>query len=245
MVLRREKILNATMEQIRQRGSATTRVTDVAGALGASSGLIYYHFATTKEQLIEATFTHGVRLERDEAHAVLSHLSAALTRMKALLRLYSPTAKAALGWRLWIDGYAACLRDKGLPTVMATMDEEWKRIFTSLIGEGMARDEFHCTDARTATWRIALFLDGLAVLMVARRGALRKDEAAAWMREHTAPALGIDVRALGPGRRARLLVPARLSGAAEQQPGAFSPSWYRRRTSRPPWTTRHRGRIRR
>ncbi|MFZ4276785.1 TetR/AcrR family transcriptional regulator [Streptomyces arboris] len=199
MVLRREEILDATVEQIKQRGIATTRITDVAGALGVSSGLIYYHFAT-KEQLIEATFTHAVRLELDEARAVLSRPAPALTRMKALLRLYSPTAKAATGWRLWIDGYSAGLRDKGLRTVMETMDEEWKRIFTSLIGEGMARGEFHCPDARAATWHITLFLDGLSVPMVARRGALRKDEAAAWMREHTAAALGIEARALGPGR---------------------------------------------
>ncbi|MDX3342675.1 TetR/AcrR family transcriptional regulator [Streptomyces baarnensis] len=199
VVLRREEILDATVEQIKQRGIATTRITDVAGALGVSSGLIYYHFAT-KEQLIEATFTYAVRLELDEARAVLSRPAPPLTRMKALLRLYSPTAKAAPGWRLWIDGYSAGLRDKGLRTLMEAMDEEWKRIFTSLIGEGMERGEFHCPDARAATWRITLFLDGLAVPMVARRGALRKDEATAWMREHTAATLGIDARALGPGR---------------------------------------------
>ncbi|NEE39767.1 TetR family transcriptional regulator, partial [Streptomyces sp. SID7982] len=42
VVLRREEILDATVEQIKQRGIATTRVTDVASALGVSSGLIYY-----------------------------------------------------------------------------------------------------------------------------------------------------------------------------------------------------------
>ncbi|MEW1615697.1 MULTISPECIES: TetR family transcriptional regulator C-terminal domain-containing protein [unclassified Streptomyces] len=99
--------------------------------------------------------------------------------MKALLRLYSPTAKAAPGWRLWIDGYSAGLCDKGLRTVMENMDEEWKKIFTSLIAEGMARGEFHCSDARVATWRITLFLDGLAMQMIGRRGVLKKEEAGA------------------------------------------------------------------
>ncbi|MFJ7062574.1 TetR family transcriptional regulator C-terminal domain-containing protein [Streptomyces microflavus] len=87
-------------------------------------------------------------------------------------------------------------------TVMEKMDEEWKRIFTSLIEEGMARDEFHCADARAATWRITLFLDGLAVQMIARRGVpkKKKKEAAAWMREHAAAELGIDVESLGSRR---------------------------------------------
>ncbi|MEV7251961.1 TetR/AcrR family transcriptional regulator [Streptomyces cyaneofuscatus] len=199
VVLRREEILDATVEQIKQRGIATTRITDVASALGVSSGLIYYHFET-KEQLIEATFAHAVRLELDGARAVLSRPAPPLTRMKALLRLYSPTAKAAEAWRLWIDGYSAGLRDKGLRTVMEKMDEEWKRIFTSLIEEGMARGEFHCADARAATWRITLFLDGLAVQMIARHGVLKKEEAAAWMREHAAAELGIDVESLGSRR---------------------------------------------
>ncbi|AWW43120.1 TetR family transcriptional regulator (plasmid) [Streptomyces cadmiisoli] len=199
MVLRREEILDATVEQIEQRGIATTRITDVASSLGVSSGLIYYHFET-KEQLIEATFAHAARLELDAARAVLSRPAPVVTRLKALLRLYSPTAKTVPGWRLWIDGYSAGLRDRGLSTVMQEMDEEWKRIFTALVEEGMASGDFHCADARRTVWRITLFLDGLAVQMVARRGPLKRDEAITWMREHTAAELGIDPDVLGSRR---------------------------------------------
>ncbi|MFF4983989.1 TetR/AcrR family transcriptional regulator [Streptomyces sp. NPDC001046] len=199
VVLRREEILDATVEQIKQRGIAATRITDVAGALGVSSGLIYYHFET-KEQLIEATFAHAARNELDAARAVLSRPAPVVTRLKALLRVYSPAAKAVPGWRLWIDGYSAGLRDRGLMEVMQDLDGEWKKIFTSLIEEGIASGDFHCADARTATWRITLFLDGLAVQMVARRGALKRDEAMLWMRERTAAELGIDPDVLGPRR---------------------------------------------
>ncbi|MFQ3560422.1 TetR/AcrR family transcriptional regulator [Streptomyces gramineus] len=199
VVLRREEILDATVEQIQQRGIAATRVTDVAGALGVSSGLIYYHFET-KEQLIEATFAHAVRNELDSAQAVLSRPAPVVTRLKALLRSYAPPARDAPGWRLWIDGYSAGLRDQSLTKVMQELDGEWKKIFISLIEEGMASGDFPCADARAAAWRITLFLDGVAVQMVARRGVLKRDEAMLWIRERTAAELGIDPEVLGPQR---------------------------------------------
>ncbi|MFF7178615.1 TetR family transcriptional regulator C-terminal domain-containing protein [Streptomyces sp. NPDC008121] len=200
VVLRREEILDATVEQINRRGIATTRVADVATALGVSSGLLHYHFAT-KELLIEAAFTHAARREMESLRSVVGRSGSAVTRLKSLLRLYLPTGQAA-DWRLWIDGWSAGMRDPGLHDVMRTMDEEWKASLTELIRDGVERGEFHCTDPRTATWRITLFLDGIAVQLVARHGALQKAEAAGWVREHVAGQLGIEASALEPGRSA-------------------------------------------
>ena len=41
---RRERILRATVEVVRTRGFAGTRVSDIAAAAGTSQGLILYHF---------------------------------------------------------------------------------------------------------------------------------------------------------------------------------------------------------
>ncbi|MCM2422802.1 TetR/AcrR family transcriptional regulator [Streptomyces sp. RKAG293] len=200
VVLRREEILDATVEQIKQRGIATTRVADVADALGVSSGLLHYHFAT-KELLVEEAFSYAAQREMEVLRATVARSSPALTRMKALLRLYAPTGQAA-GWRLWIDGWSAGMRDTGLHDVMRTMDEEWKSAMVQLIQEGTDSGEFRCADPREAAWRITLFLDGLAVQLVARRGALQKAEAARWVREHVAAQLGIDPADLAARRAA-------------------------------------------
>ncbi|WP_371789840.1 TetR family transcriptional regulator [Streptomyces sp. NBC_01471] len=189
VVLRREEILDATVEQIKQRGIAATRVADVAAALGVSSGLLHYHFAT-KEALVEEAFSHAAQREMTALRAAVARSAPAVTRMKALLRLYAPTGQVA-GWRLWIDGWSAGMRDTGLHDVMRTMDDEWKSSISRLVQEGMDSGEFRCTDARHTAWRITLFLDGLAVQLVARRGVLDKAEAARWVREHVAGQLGI------------------------------------------------------
>jgi AcrR family transcriptional regulator len=205
VVLRREEILDATVEQIKQRGIATTRVADVAAALQVSSGLVHYHFAT-KEQLIEEAFAHAARREMEALRATIGRPTSAVTRMKAVLRLYSPTGQAA-SWRLWIDGWSAGMRDKGLQDVMMRMDNEWKSSITALVEEGARRGEFGCADPRSAAWHITLFLDGLAVQLAARRGALDKTEATRWVREHVAAHLGVDPQVLA-SRQARQEVPA-------------------------------------
>ncbi|HKO84637.1 MAG TPA: helix-turn-helix domain-containing protein, partial [Actinomycetota bacterium] len=46
--VRREEILRATCREVIARGFASTRVGDVAAALGVSTGLVFYHF-TNKE----------------------------------------------------------------------------------------------------------------------------------------------------------------------------------------------------
>ncbi|MGI5350304.1 TetR/AcrR family transcriptional regulator [Streptomyces sp. CA-250714] len=200
VVLRREEILEATVEQVKQRGIATTRVADVAKALNVSSGLVHYHFAS-KEQLVEEAFAYAAHREMEALRIVVARSSPVVARMKALLRLYSPTGQAA-SWRLWIDGWSAGMRDKGLHDVMRKMDEEWKSSIATVVQAGMDSGEFSCTDARAAAWRITLFLDGLAVQLVGRRGALGKAEAAQWVREHVAAELGIDAEALKPRRSA-------------------------------------------
>ncbi|MER6462048.1 TetR/AcrR family transcriptional regulator [Streptomyces sp. NPDC001288] len=205
VVLRREEILDATVEQIKQRGIATTRVADVAAALQVSSGLVHYHF-TTKEQLVEEAFAHAARREMETLRATIGRPTSAITRLKAVLRLYSPTGQAT-SWRLWIDGWSAGMRDRGLQDVMMRMDGEWKSGITTLVEEGVRRGEFRCADPRAAAWHITLFLDGLAVQLAARRSALDKAEALRWVHEHVAAQLGVDPQSLAPRRVRREAAP--------------------------------------
>ena len=47
--VRREEILDATVEQVERLGLAATRVADVANALDCSTALVFYHFGTHDE----------------------------------------------------------------------------------------------------------------------------------------------------------------------------------------------------
>ncbi len=53
--LRREEILDATLEQIDRLGLAATRVSDVAQSLDVSTALVFYHFGT-KDDLLAGAF---------------------------------------------------------------------------------------------------------------------------------------------------------------------------------------------
>lgn len=187
--LRREEILEATVEQIKQRGIAATRVTDVANALGVSSGLVFYHFAG-KDQLLEEAFAYAVRRDLAALDEICARPAPALDRLQAALKLYGPTGKAP-GWLLWVDGWAASLRDPGLRQVIRRLDTRWRRAIEQLIAEGADTGEFHCDDPRGAAWRITALLDGLAVQLVVRRTGVTKAETATWLDAVVAGELGL------------------------------------------------------
>jgi len=166
VVVRREEILAAAVEQVRQRGLADTRVIDVARALGVSKALVHYHF-DSKERLLAETFAYAAQRDLDSlAHAARSD-GTALERLWAVLDVYAPTGDAS-GWVLWIDGWAAALRDEGLRSVLRDLDRRWKEAIAALIRDGVGSGEFTCADPEDATSRITALLDGLAVQQVVR-----------------------------------------------------------------------------
>ena len=166
VVVRREEILAAAVEQVRQRGLAATRVIDVARALGVSKALVHYHF-DSKEKLLADAFAYAAQRDLDSMARAARSDGTALERLWAVLGVYAPTGDAS-GWVLWIDGWAAALRDEGLRSVLRDLDRRWKEAIAELIGDGVRSGEFSCADPDGATSRITALLDGLAVQQVVR-----------------------------------------------------------------------------
>ncbi|MFI2369207.1 TetR/AcrR family transcriptional regulator [Streptomyces sp. NPDC018833] len=187
---RREELLNAAVEQIEQRGVAAVRIADVASSLGVSSALVLYHFAS-KEQLVAAAFTHAADADLAHLRKLLGRRTSALRRLRAAVRWYAPTGQAK-GWRLWIDAWAASLRDPALREVARALDQQWKAALTEVIAEGAAAGEFPCEDPAAAAWRLTAFLDGLAVQMTSYSGSLTRAAMLQWTDEALARELGVD-----------------------------------------------------
>ncbi|KOG28981.1 TetR family transcriptional regulator [Streptomyces viridochromogenes] len=175
---RRDELLRAAVEQIEARGVAAVRISDVASALGVSNALVLYHFST-KEQLVAAAFAHAAEADLAQLRRVLGRRSSAVRRLRAAVRWYAPTGQAK-GWRLWIEGWAASLRDPGLRRVATSLDQEWKAALTRVIAEGAAAGEFRCQDPAAAAWRLTAFLDGLAVQTTAYAGSLSRTAMLRW-----------------------------------------------------------------
>ncbi|AZQ40839.1 TetR family transcriptional regulator [Streptomyces cyaneochromogenes] len=196
---RREELLRAAVEQIEARGVAAVRIADVASALGVSNALVLYHFAT-KEKLVAAAFTHAAEGDLGRLGRILGRRTTALRRLRAAVRWYAPTGQAK-GWRLWIEGWAASLREPALQEVTRDLDRRWKAAITEVIAEGVAAGEFHCPDPTGTALRLTALLDGLAVQLTSYPGAVSRARAQEWVDETLARELGLEREALTASAR--------------------------------------------
>lgn len=180
-MLRRDEIIDAMVQQIAENGIAATRVADVASALGVSTGLIFYHF-DTKEALLSAAFPRAMAHDLEDLHKIVARRSSPFTRLKAVIKLYVP-ASGGPGWRLWIDGWAAALRDPELAAVMKGIDVQWRSAVRDLIAEGNGLGEFECPDPDVSAARITALLDGLAVQEIVRGAGPSAAQRKRWIAE--------------------------------------------------------------
>jgi AcrR family transcriptional regulator len=133
---RREELLRAAVEQIEARGVAAVRIADVASSLGVSNALVLYHFST-KEKLVAAAFTYAAEDDLAHLRKLLGRRTTALRRLRTAVRWYAPTGQAK-GWRLWIEGWSAALREPTLGAVTRDLDQQWKAALAEVVAEGVA-----------------------------------------------------------------------------------------------------------
>ncbi|MEU6810194.1 TetR family transcriptional regulator C-terminal domain-containing protein [Streptomyces sp. NPDC046831] len=196
---RREELLRAAIGQIEARGVAAVRIADVASALGVSNALVLYHFSS-KERLVAAAFARAAEDDLAQLRRLLGRRTSALRRLRAAVRWYAPTGQAK-GWRLWIEGWSAALREPALREVARDLDERWKAAIAEVVAQGVAAGEFACPDPDGAALRLTALLDGLAVQLTAYGGAVPRTRARRWVDEALARELGLDPADLTDGRR--------------------------------------------
>ncbi|MFH8496228.1 TetR/AcrR family transcriptional regulator [Streptomyces coeruleorubidus] len=187
---RRGELLRAAVEQIEARGVAAVRIADVASALGVSNALVLYHFST-KEKLVAAAFRHAAEADLAHLRRLLGRRTPALRRLRSAVRWYAPTGQAK-GWPLWIEGWAAALREPALREVTQDLDRQWKAALAEVIAEGVVAGEFPCPDPHGTALRLTAFLDGLAVQLTSYAGALPRARAQEWAEEALARELGLE-----------------------------------------------------
>ncbi|WMX43884.1 TetR/AcrR family transcriptional regulator [Streptomyces roseicoloratus] len=195
---RRAEILRVAVEQIEARGVSNVRISDVSSALGVSSSLVLYHF-TTKELLVAEAFAHAAEGDLAQLRAILDRpRSSATRRLRAAVRWYAPTGQAK-GWRLWIEGWAAALREPALRKVTHDLDRRWKAAIAEVVAQGVAAGEFVCDRPEDAAWRLTALLDGLAVQTTSYGGPLDLPTMLEWVDAALDRELGIGSEPLTTG----------------------------------------------
>ncbi|MEO8329729.1 MAG: TetR/AcrR family transcriptional regulator [Candidatus Nanopelagicales bacterium] len=170
---RRAELLAAARQVVLERGLSHTRVADVAEATNVSGGLIHYHFAT-KDILLTEMLRSEAERDIEKARRVAGGPGAAVERLDRLMREFVP-ARNDQTWVLWIDSWAAGLRDEALRQITEELDEAWRQMVEMVIVDGVASGEFHCADPLGAADRISALLDGLGLRVTLHRpGITRK-----------------------------------------------------------------------
>jgi len=164
--VRREEILAAAVGEFAARGIAGTRATDVAKALGVSSGLIFYHFES-KDHLIAEAFVFVVERGLESLRRIVADPGPPMERMVRALRLYGPDEELT-GWRVWVDGWSAALRNDALRDAIVRLNDAWEAAFLTVVQDGVDAGVFRPRDPGLAVSIIIATLDGTAVQAVIR-----------------------------------------------------------------------------
>ncbi len=159
---RRRRILSATVDVVRERGFAGTRVTDIASAAGTSSGLVLYHFGSLAGALAEAlTFVEDAfyaEVVRD-----LDSAAGPVERLRLMAALGAGAGPAVGDWTLWLELWVRALRDETARAARESLDRRWRAALREVIQEGVDAGLFTPSDVTATTMRLTSLMDGLAI----------------------------------------------------------------------------------
>jgi AcrR family transcriptional regulator len=187
---RRLEILDAAWAVVLERGLSNTRIADVADALGVSTGLIHYHFAS-KDDLLAATLRHAAESDILRLEKSVAASADPIARFDRVLREYLPSPRGDQTWLLWIDTWAAGLRNPVLREISEELDEAWVRVLEGVIVAGVDAGAFRCADPRASAWRIASLLDGLGLQVVLHNSTMKRRQMLEHARTASAHELGL------------------------------------------------------
>lgn len=193
--VRREEILIATIAEIEKSGMTALRVSDIAGGLGVSSGLAFYHFETKDALLVEA-LEYAVVRDAELLDRALANEGEPLERLRRVLTSYGPIG-AAHGWTLWIEAWSTALREPSIQASLRKLDKRWRDALEHVINEGVATGAFTCSDPLGTVARIGALLDGLSVAALVYK-SVNRSQLQAWVRDAAADELGIGRSQLSP-----------------------------------------------
>ncbi|HSV40404.1 MAG TPA: TetR/AcrR family transcriptional regulator [Nocardioidaceae bacterium] len=191
--LRRDEILASTAEVVDRIGLAATRVTDVAEALSVSPALIFYHFGTKDELIVEA-FAYAVERDLSRLDRAVAKGTDPVDQLRRALKSYGPTGPAT-GWRIWIDAWALAQREPEIRKVLRRMDDRWCDVLRGIVEAGVAGGVFTCPDPNATVSRVSAMLDGLSVATLVYRTVSRA-QLRDWITDLVAQEIGLDGRSL-------------------------------------------------
>ena len=199
---RRRRILAATIDVVRERGFAGTRVADIAASASTSPGLVIYHFGSLANALTEA-LTYLEDTFYTMLDAELGAVSGPVERLRWIAELGSGAGPAVGDWTLWLELWVRALHDDTARAARESLDGRWRATLRDVIDEGVRAGDFRPGDAAASTMRLASLMDGLAIqLALADPGMSVRRFRQLWL-DGAALELGIPAERFRGGSRRR------------------------------------------
>lgn len=217
----RDRILQAAVELIAERGIGGARIAQIAKAAGVSTALVHYHFRT-REVLLAETLDHAfdlasaVRLRPPgETGEEGGDDGSAAKRLADVVEQSLPTSDPGRAeWKLWAELWLGAARDESLRPIAAQMYGRYRAWIAAAIAEGVAAGEFAEVDPNdTADLAMAL-IDGLGLRVLLGDPSMPLGKARERIGEVLARELGVPAGRLpfAASRGARRAVPADVHG---------------------------------
>lgn len=173
---RRERVLEAALEVIAERGLAETRMSDISERAGMSPGHVLYYFRTKDLLLMEALRHVEERMHLD-ASAELAAIATGPERLRRLLELNIPDGPADPGWTLWLEAWTLAPHDRAIRTLVAELEGRWVRLLADVVRSGVEAGAFACDDVDAAVTQLYAAINGLSIQVVTGVGGLTAPEA--------------------------------------------------------------------
>jgi AcrR family transcriptional regulator len=162
---RRERVLDAALDVIAERGLAATRIVDISERAGMSAGHVLYYFGSKDRVLVETLRHIEDRMHRD-ARVELAAIAAGPDRISRLLELNLPDGLADPGWTLWLESWTLAPHDGAVRDLVAELERAWIALLDEVVRDGVEAGSFVCPDIDAAVARLYATINGLAVQVV-------------------------------------------------------------------------------
>lgn len=162
---RRERVMEAALGVIADRGLAATRISDIAERAGMSAGHVMYYFRSKDLVLMEALRFVEDRMH-EEVGVELASIAPGQKRLRRLLELNLPDGPADPGWALWLEAWTLASHDETVRVLVAELETRWIELLTDVVRSGIDAGAFRCRTVDAAVTHIYATVNGLAVQVV-------------------------------------------------------------------------------
>jgi AcrR family transcriptional regulator len=173
---RRERVMEAALAVIAERGLAATRMSDISERAGMSSGHVLYYFRSKERVLMEA-LRHVEDRMHEEAESELATIPPGPDRLRRLLELNLPDGFADPTWTLWLEAWSIAPHDEAIRDLVAELEGRWVRLLEDVVRAGVEAGAFACPDVDAAVTHLYAAVNGLAVQVVTGLGVARSTDA--------------------------------------------------------------------